>query len=103
MTFEDLDLIEPICKALVQEGYTTPTPIQSEAIPIVSQGYDLLGCAQTGTGKTAAFGIPLLMKMDPENRKTQAMILCPTRELAIQVAEERLQTGYQGIDPYAYP
>ena len=48
MTFEDLDLIEPICKALVQEGYTTPTPIQSEAIPIVSQGYDLLGCAQTG-------------------------------------------------------
>ena len=82
MTFEDLDLIEPIRKALVQEGYTTPTPIQSEAIPIVSQGYDLLGCAQTGTGKTAAFGIPLLMKMDPENRKTQAMILCPTRELA---------------------
>ena len=60
MTFEDLDLIEPIRKALVQEGYTTPTPIQSEAIPIVSQGYDLLGCAQTGTGKTAAFSIPIL-------------------------------------------
>ena len=84
MTFEDLDLIEPICKALVQEGYTTPTPIQSEAIPIVSQGYDLLGCAQTGTGKTAAFSIPIIQPV-------------------ISPEEERLQTGYQGIDPYAYP
>ena len=76
MTFEDLDLIEPIRKALVQEGYTTPTPIQSEAIPIVSQGYDLLGCAQTGTGKKKGY-----------KRGIKALILTPTRELAIQIGE----------------
>lgn len=69
MTFEDLDLIEPIRKALVQEGYTTPTPIQSEAIPIVSQGYDLLGCAQTGTGKTAAFSIPIIQRLYLQKKK----------------------------------
>ena len=93
MTFEDLDLIEPIRKALVQEGYTTPTPIQSEAIPIVSQGYDLLGCAQTGTGKTAAFSIPIIQRLYLQKKKgykrgIKALILTPTRELAIQSAEE---------------
>ena len=92
MTFEDLDLIEPICKALVQEGYTTPTPIQSEAIPIVSQGYDLLGCAQTGTGKTAAFSIPIIQRLYLQKKKgykrgIKALILTPTRELAIQIGE----------------
>ena len=93
MTFEDLDLIEPICKALVQEGYTTPTPIQTEAIPIVSQGYDLLGCAQTGTGKTAAFSIPIIQRLYLQKKKgykrgIKALILTPTRELAIQIRDE---------------
>ncbi|WP_165154986.1 DEAD/DEAH box helicase [Parabacteroides sp. ZJ-118] len=92
MTFEDLDLIEPIRKALVQEGYTTPTPIQSEAIPIVLQGYDLLGCAQTGTGKTAAFSIPIIQRLYLQKKKgyrrgIKALILTPTRELAIQIGE----------------
>ena len=75
MTFEDLDLIEPIRKALVQEGYTTPTPIQSEAIPIVSQGYDLLGCAQTGTGKTAAYLLPVLNKLSEGGHPEDAINL----------------------------
>lgn len=98
MTFEDLDLIEPIRKALVQEGYTTPTPIQSEAIPIVSQGYDLLGCAQTGTGKTAAFSIPIIQRLYLQKKKgykrgIKALILTPTRELAIQIGESLAAYG----------
>ena len=91
MTFEDLDLIEPICKALVQEGYTTPTPIQSEAIPIVSQGYDLLGCAQTGTGKTAAFSIPIIQRLYLQKKKGYRRVSSidpyAYRELAIQIGE----------------
>ena len=92
MTFEDLNLIEPIRKALQQEGYTTPTPIQAEAIPIVTDGYDLLGCAQTGTGKTAAFSIPIIQKLYNQQQKERsrgikALILTPTRELAIQIDE----------------
>ena len=76
----------------MQEGYTTPTPIQSEAIPIVSQGYDLLGCAQTGTGKTAAFSIPIIQRLYLQKKKgykrgIKALILTPTRELAIQIGE----------------
>ena len=63
MTFENLNLIEPILKALQEEGYSTPTPIQEKSIPILLQGKDLLGCAQTGTGKTAAFSIPILQKL----------------------------------------
>lgn len=63
MTFENLNLIEPILKALQKEGYSTPTPIQEKSIPILLQGKDLLGCAQTGTGKTAAFSIPILQKL----------------------------------------
>jgi ATP-dependent RNA helicase RhlE len=68
-TFESLNIASPILKALQEEGYTKPTPIQSQAIPIVLQGIDLLGCAQTGTGKTAAFSIPILqlMAQRPEN------------------------------------
>lgn len=69
-------------------GFEEATPIQAQAIPVVMTGVDMIGQAQTGTGKTAAFGIPLLQKVDPENRKVQALVLCPTRELAIQVAEE---------------
>ena len=88
MTFKELDLIEPILKALQQTGYTTPTPIQEQAIPVLLKGKDLLGCAQTGTGKTASFGLPLIESINPEFNKVQAIILCPTRELATQVTGE---------------
>ena len=93
MSFENLNLIEPILRALKTEGYTTPTPIQEQSIPIILQRKDLLGCAQTGTGKTAAFAIPILQILNagmhdikgPRNIK--ALILTPTRELAIQIQE----------------
>ncbi len=93
MTFEGLNLIEPILKALKTEGYTEPTPIQAQSIPIVLEHHDLLGCAQTGTGKTAAFAIPILQLLNadplPERgpRPIRALILTPTRELAIQIGE----------------
>ncbi|GGB99444.1 DEAD/DEAH box helicase [Dyadobacter sediminis] len=93
MIFQDLKLIEPITKALREEGYTTPTPIQAKAIPIILEQKDLLGCAQTGTGKTAAFAIPMLqlLQNNPvgkfERSRIRALILTPTRELAIQIGE----------------
>jgi ATP-dependent RNA helicase RhlE len=93
MSFENLNLIEPILKALKTEGYTAPTPIQQKAIPVILDRRDLLGCAQTGTGKTAAFAIPVLQilysEKQPEKKdKTiKALILTPTRELAIQIGE----------------
>jgi ATP-dependent RNA helicase RhlE len=93
MSFENLKLIEPILRALKTEGYTTPTPIQEQSIPIILQGRDLLGCAQTGTGKTAAFAIPILQllyqdRLQHKEQKTiKALILTPTRELAIQIDE----------------
>jgi ATP-dependent RNA helicase RhlE len=92
MQFESLGIIEPILKALSEEGYSTPTPIQSQAIPVVLQGNDLLGCAQTGTGKTAAFAIPILQLLsvnqtNDKKRKIRALIVTPTRELAIQIDE----------------
>jgi ATP-dependent RNA helicase RhlE len=91
MTFNDLRIAEPILQALRTEGYSTPTPIQQQAIPIVLQRKDLLGCAQTGTGKTAAFAIPvlqLLSEIQPRRNNTiRALILTPTRELAIQIDE----------------
>ena len=82
-------MIEPILKALKEEGYSSPTPIQEQSIPILLQGKDLLGCAQTGTGKTAAFSIPILQKLyKTDHRKgIKAWILTPTRELAIQIGE----------------
>ncbi len=93
MSFQQLQVIAPILKALDTEGYTTPTPIQQQAIPVVLQGRDLLGCAQTGTGKTAAFAIPILQKLynqkteDKAPKQIKALILTPTRELAIQINE----------------
>lgn len=93
MLFQDLDLIEPILKALQTEGYTQPTPIQEQSIPSILQGKDLLGCAQTGTGKTAAFAIPMLQLLSKPHQNTKvhkaikALILTPTRELAIQIEE----------------
>ena len=92
MPFHSLNIIEPILKSIEQEGYKIPTPIQKEAIPIVLQGTDLLGCAQTGTGKTAAFAIPILQllhasKTNDKKRKIRSLIVTPTRELAIQIDE----------------
>jgi ATP-dependent RNA helicase RhlE len=93
MTFSQLDLIEPILRALNTEGYSTPTPIQQQAIPYLLEGRDLLGIAQTGTGKTAAFAIPILQLLDQNKvnqkgpRPIRALILTPTRELAIQIEE----------------
>ena len=88
MKFEKLNISQEIIRAVEDMGFEELTPIQAQSIPVMMSGADLIGQAQTGTGKTAAFGIPLLQKVDPENRKLQALILCPTRELAIQVAEE---------------
>lgn len=96
MTFEDLRIVPPIIKALEQQGYTHPTPIQAQAIPTLLQGKDLLGCAQTGTGKTAAFAIPVLQNLylDQQSRppakgkrKIKALVVTPTRELALQIGE----------------
>ena len=86
--FEDMGLSVDILKAVKYMGFEEASPIQAKAIPLMKEGYDVIGQAQTGTGKTAAFGIPLLEKIDPRNKKLQAVILCPTRELAIQIAEE---------------
>ncbi len=98
MSFEKLNLIEPILKALKTEGYTKPTPIQEQSIPIILQRKDLLGCAQTGTGKTAAFAIPTLQLLAEEGpakgqRTVRALILTPTRELAIQIGESYAAYG----------
>ncbi len=92
MTFNELNLIEPILKALETEGYKTPTPIQEQSIPILLKRKDLLGCAQTGTGKTAAFAIPILQILHEEHaerthKNIKTLILTPTRELAIQIGE----------------
>lgn len=92
MTFKELNLIAPILQALEAEGYTNPTPIQEASIPIILQGKDLLGCAQTGTGKTAAFAVPMLqllneMPAEKGHRTIKALVLTPTRELAIQIGE----------------
>ncbi len=93
MLFKELQLIEPILKALETEGYTVPTPIQQQAIPLALEGRDLLGCAQTGTGKTAAFAIPILqlvyqaIQNGNRSKTIKALVLTPTRELAIQIDE----------------
>lgn len=91
-TFQDLNIIAPILKAVTDEGYTHPTPIQEQSIPIIMEGKDLLGCAQTGTGKTAAFAIPILQLIQAKPKtagikKIKVLVLTPTRELAIQIAE----------------
>ncbi|MDD4639045.1 MAG: DEAD/DEAH box helicase, partial [Bacteroidales bacterium] len=92
MTFKELKVAEPILKALIQEGYSTPTPIQQEAIPIILNNSDILGCAQTGTGKTAAFSIPIIQMLQSninqgKNKEIKALVITPTRELAIQIGE----------------
>lgn len=97
--FEELNISEPILRAIVEMGFEEASPIQANAIPHILEGKDIVGQAQTGTGKTAAFGIPLLESIDPKDRHLQAVVLCPTRELAIQVADEvrKLATFLHGI------
>ena len=99
MSFENLNLIKPILGALKKEGYTKPTPIQEQAIPLVLNRKDILGCAQTGTGKTAAFAIPIIQLLCEANSDTRgkrvirSLILTPTRELAIQIGESFANYG----------
>ena len=104
MNFTDLQIIEPILKALESEGYTQPTPIQEQAIPVLLNKKDLLGCAQTGTGKTAAFAVPILQHIFEGDlplkgkRKIRALVITPTRELAIQIRESFTSYGkFTGI------
>lgn len=92
MTFKELNIIEPILKAIEEKGYNMPTPIQEKAIPVALAGKDVLGCAQTGTGKTASFAIPIIQllqnsKEDAKRKGIKALILTPTRELALQISE----------------
>lgn len=99
MEFEDLNLSKSIQRAIIEEGYTTPTPIQAQAIPIILEGRDLIGCAQTGTGKTAAFAIPIIHHLhrivgsSKKTKQIRALIITPTRELAVQIG--------QNFDAYA--
>ena len=88
LTFSDLGISEEILKAVEDMGYTQPSTIQSQSIPFLLEGKDVIGQAQTGTGKTASFGIPIIDKVDAGIKKPQALILCPTRELAVQVEGE---------------
>src|SRR5689334_8829 len=93
MQFSDLNLIEPLLRAVAAEGYDVPTPIQQQAIPHILEGRDLLGCAQTGTGKTAAFALPILQRLVAVPRQMsrirpiRVLVLTPTRELAAQIGE----------------
>lgn len=86
--FEELNLSDNIKKALAEMDYIETTPIQAQAIPYILDGKDIIGQSQTGTGKTASYGLPMIEKIDVSNKKVQAIVLCPTRELAVQVTEE---------------
>ncbi|MGC9471532.1 MAG: DEAD/DEAH box helicase [Bacteroidales bacterium] len=102
MTFNQMNIIQPILRAVTEEGYLRPTPIQEQAIPAILEGRDLVGCAQTGTGKTAAFAIPVLQRLAqksfPGKRKVRALVLTPTRELAGQIGESFSTYGrYTGL------
>ena len=104
MIFQDLKLIDPLLRAVQEEGYETPSPIQAQAIPLLLEGRDLLGCAQTGTGKTAAFALPILQMLmeqrlgGPKKRILRALVLTPTRELALQIEESfEIYGRYTGL------
>src|SRR3954464_12188006 len=101
-TFADLGLTKPTLDALAHLGYERPTPIQEQAIPALRDGRDVIGQAQTGTGKTAAFGLPMLQYIDPDQPEVQAIVLTPTRELCIQVTRALRAYGQnRGIDVVA--
>lgn len=93
LKFDDISLSEEIQRGILDMGFEEMSPIQSQAIPLLLEGKDIIGQAQTGTGKTAAFGIPIIEKCNPNERHVQALVLCPTRELSIQVAEEIARLG----------
>ncbi|MFI3210981.1 MAG: DEAD/DEAH box helicase [Peptostreptococcaceae bacterium] len=93
LRFEDLPISEDIKKAVLEMGFEEPSPIQAQAIPVILSGVDVIGQAQTGTGKTAAFSMPMLDMINPEDKSLQAVVLCPTRELAIQVSTEIQKIG----------
>ena len=102
MDFSEINLINQLQQALVEVDYQTPTPIQAAAIPPALEGQDILGCAQTGTGKTAAFTLPILDSLGQVNRKAKAyypksLILAPTRELVIQIGKS-LECGWIGLE-----
>jgi ATP-dependent RNA helicase DeaD len=101
-SFADLRLSDAVLSALRDVGYESPSPIQEQAIPELLAGRDVIGQAQTGTGKTAAFGLPMIEFVDPDDRDTQALVLTPTRELCIQVTQALRTYGrYKGLDPVA--
>lgn len=105
MTFQELNLNEKTKRALQYAGYVCPTPIQEQAIPVILEGKDFIGQSKTGTGKTASYSLPMIEKIDPANKKVQAIVLCPTRELAVQVADEvrkflKYQEGIKTIAIY---
>ena len=88
-TFKELGVSEDICRAIEELGFEQPMPVQEEVIPyLLGNGNDVIALAQTGTGKTAAYGIPVLQKTNPDNKATQALILSPTRELCLQIADD---------------
>ena len=93
-TFRDLKLNDSLIKILDEVGYESPSPIQAEAIPLLLAGKDIIGQAQTGTGKTAAFALPLISNLDLKQKDPQLLVLAPTRELAIQVAEAFQKVRY---------
>ncbi|HTZ88283.1 MAG TPA: DEAD/DEAH box helicase, partial [Solirubrobacteraceae bacterium] len=95
-SFADLGLSEPTLQSLADVGYESPSPIQEQAIPSLLAGRDVIGQAQTGTGKTAAFGLPIMEYVDPENSEVQALVLTPTRELCIQVTQALRAYGSRG-------
>lgn len=97
-TFKELGLSEPLIKSVLNMGFEEATPIQEQTIPLALEGKDVIGQAQTGTGKTAAFGIPLIQKIAETSEDIQGIVLTPTRELAVQVAEELNKIGqFKGI------
>ena len=88
MTFDQLNINSPLSRALEDLGYTHPTPIQQRVFPVVMSGRDVCGIAQTGTGKTAAFGLPLVNKVGERTRFPQGLVVCPTRELCLQITKD---------------
>src|SRR5436305_2618186 len=101
-SFTELGLAPDLLKAIQDVGYESPSPIQEQTIPPLLEGRDVIGQAQTGTGKTAAFGLPLLESVDPNDDEVQALVLTPTRELCIQVTQALRAYGtHKGIDPVA--
>lgn len=92
MTFQDFNFKDTLNQAIADAGFTEPSPVQSDAIPLILEGHDLIGQAQTGTGKTAAFGLPIIQKMTGK-KGVEALVIVPTRELAMQVSDELFRFG----------